>query len=472
MLRPLFPIGIRRLLPVILCLLSGCASYHARPLSPADIARNFEQRSLADAGLRAYMVRALGHDIAPWPPLQWDRGQLTAAAWYYNPSLELARAQWQTARAGIDVASARPNPTLQLPFDYASPNPGPGAPFTTGPALDIPIETAGKRGYRIEQATHLAEAARLNLDTEAWKVSAQVRDALIALYAAETRSASSARHASDEGRIVAMLRKRMAVGEAARSDVEAATISMRQAQRDDMSAQTALNDARAQLAAAIGVPSSAIASIRIDTSCLAAAPPAHPLADAQREAIFHRSDLLASLADYAAAESALQLEVAKQYPDIHLGPGYSYDTGTRRIAFGLAGISLPIFDQNQGGIREAESKREEAAARTSALQDKIIGELDQALTHYRTTLMALHLADEQLATAKKVLTEQAAGFSVGQTDRLALTTAKTDYEAKEMSRLDALVATQQAAAAIEDALQRPLDQGIVYAPPRRQEQSR
>jgi outer membrane protein TolC len=138
----------------------------------------------------------------------------------------------------------------------------------------------------------------------------------------------------------------------------------------------------------------------------------------------------------------------------------------------LAGISLPIFDQNQGGIREAESKREEAAARTSALQDKIIGELDQALTHYRTTLMALHLADEQLATAKKVLTEQAAGFAVGQTDRLALTTAKTDYEAKEMSRLDALVATQQAAAAIEDAMQRPLDQAIVYAPPRRQEQNR
>lgn len=471
MLRPLFPMGIRRLLPIILCLLSGCASYHARPLSPADIARTFEQRSLADAGLRAYMVRALGHDIAQWPPLQWDREKLTAAAWYYNPSLELARAQWRTARAGIDVASARPNPTLQLPFEYASPNPGPGAPFTTGPALDIPIETAGKRGYRIDQATHLAEAARLNLDTEAWKVSAQVRDALIALYAAETRGASSARRASEEATIVAMLRQRMAVGEAASSDVESATISMRQAQRDDMSAQTALNDARAQLAAAIGVPSSAIAGIRIDTSFLAAAPP-HSLADAQREAIFHRSDLLASLADYAAAESALQLEVAKQYPDIHLGPGYTYDTGTRRIAFGLAGISLPIFDQNQGGIREAESKREEAAARTCALQDKIIGALDQALTHYRTTLVALHLADEQLASAKKVLTEQTAGFSVGQTDRLALTAAKADYETKEMSRLDALVATQRAAAAIEDAMQHPLNQGIVYAPPRRQEQNR
>lgn len=433
------------------------------------MARTFEQRSLADAGLRAYMVRTLGHDIAPWPPSPWDRELLTAAAWYYNPSLRLARAQWQTARAAIDVASARPNPTLQLPFEYATPNPGPGAPFTTGPALDIPIETAGKRGYRMDQATHLAEAARLNLHTEAWKVSAQVRDALIALYAADSRRASAARRASDESEIVAMLRQRMEVGEAAQSDIDAATLSMRQAQRDEISAQTASNDARAQLAAAIGVPISAIAGVRIETSPLAAAPPAQPLADAQREAVFHRSDLLASLADYAAAESALQLEVAKQYPDIHLGPGYTYDTGTRRIAFGLAGISLPIFDQNQGGIREAESKREEAAARTSALQDKIIGEFDQALAHYRTALVALHLADEQLSAAKKVLHEQAAGFSIGQTDRLALTIAKADYETKEMSHLDALVAAQQAAGAIEDAMQRPLAHETTYAQPRRQE---
>src|SRR5260370_14038553 len=120
---------------------------------------------------------------------------LTIAAYYYSPALDIARAQWGTAQAGVDVAGAIPNPVLQLPFQYATPNPGPGAPWVVGPALDIPIETAHKRGYRIDQASHLSEAARLAIGNEAWKVRAQVRDALLSLAAARGRSAFLARQA-------------------------------------------------------------------------------------------------------------------------------------------------------------------------------------------------------------------------------------------------------------------------------------
>ena len=44
-------------------------------------------------------------------------------------------------------------------------------------------------------------------------------------------------------------------------------------------------------------------------------------------ALTHRADVLAALAEYAAAEALLRSEIAKQYPDIHLNPGYSFDTG-------------------------------------------------------------------------------------------------------------------------------------------------
>ncbi len=37
-------------------------------------------------------------------------------------------------------------------------------------ALDIPIETAGKRGYRMAEARYLSEAARLNIAQTAWEV--------------------------------------------------------------------------------------------------------------------------------------------------------------------------------------------------------------------------------------------------------------------------------------------------------------
>jgi len=447
---------MRGALLVVGALLGGCATYHPQPIAPLQLARQFEDRTLASDELHAYLARELGHDVTPWPLPRWNRETLTLAAWYYNPALDVARAQWGTAQAGIEVAGAIPNPVLQLPFQWATPNPGPGAPYVTGPALDIPIETAGKRGYRIDQASHLSESARLAIGNAAWKVAAQVRDALLALDADRERSALLSRKVDAQQLIVAMVTKRRAVGESAGPDVDAAVAAQTQAQADLAASRAAEQDARAQLAAAIGIPAPALEHVALDFDGFGHAAPPPPAADAQRDAILHRADLLGSLADYAAAESALQLEVAKQYPDIHLGPGYTYDTGTHKIAFGLAGITLPIFDQNQGGIAQAEAKRKEAAARTAALQDTILGELDRALARYRSSLDALTLADAHRAAARRQLDSQEAGFAAGDVDRLTLTQAKGDYQASEIARLDAAVAVRQAAGALEDAMQRPL----------------
>jgi outer membrane protein, heavy metal efflux system len=452
---------MRRALWIAFAWLAGCTTYHAQPIAPTGLARLFEQRSLASEDLHAYLARALGHDVARWPPARWNGEMLTLAAWYYSPALDIARAQWGTAKAGIDVAGAVPNPVLTLPFQYATPNPGPGAPYTTGPALDIPIETAHKRGYRVDEASHLSEAARLNIANEAWKVRSQVRAALLTLYAARGHIAFLSRKAEAERQIAEMSRKRLAVGQFSRPDVDAAVLADTQAQSDLAAARSAYEDARAQLATAIGLPVTALDDVELDLDAFGAAPPAPPAARAQREAIFHRADLLASLADYSAAESALQLEVAKQFPDIHLGPGYTYDTGTNKIAMGLAGITLPIFDQNQGGIREAEAKRKEAAARTAALQDSILGDLNHSLARYQSSLQALRLSDAHWTDARKQLDSQAATFAAGNTDRLTYTQAVADDQTSEITHLDAVVTVQQAAGALEDAMQQPLGREAV-----------
>ncbi|UMY33506.1 TolC family protein [Burkholderia contaminans] len=451
---------MRRTLLISFVFLTGCATYHAHPIAPSQLAHQFEARSLMDEGLRAFMERELGHEIALSPQARWNQPMLTLAAFYYSPALDIARAQWGTAKAGIEVADAIPNPVLQLPFQRSSPNPGPGSPFTWGPALDIPIETAGKRGYRVDQATHVAESARLNIANEAWKVRAQVRDAMLTLYAAREKVDFLSRKSDALQEIVRMVEKRRAVGENAGPDVDAAILAATQTQADLAAARSAERDARAQLAAAIGVPARALDAVQLDLDAFGVVPAAPPEADAQRAAIFHRADLLMSLADYSAAESALQLEVAKQYPDIHFGPGYTYDTGTHKIAFGLAGITLPIFDQNQGGIAQAEAKRKESAARTAALQDTILGDLDRNLGHYRASLDAMHIADAHLSAARRQLDRQAAGFAAGNTDRLTYAQAKADFQVNRISRLDAIVAAQQAAGLLEDTMQSPLAAGV------------
>ena len=101
-------------------------------------------------------------------------------------------------------------------------------------------------------------------------------------------------------------------------------------------------------------------------------------AEARRAALQSRTDILAALAEYAASESALQLEIAKQYPDIHLSPGYQFDQGDNKWHLGLS-AELPVLNRNQGPIAEAEARRAESAARFEALQAKVIAEIDRAL---------------------------------------------------------------------------------------------
>src|SRR5262249_18362260 len=116
--------------------------------------------------------------------------------------------------------------------------------------------------------------------------------------------------------------------------------------------------------------------------------------EVRRQALLNRADLLASLAEYEATQAALQLQIAKQYPDIHLGPGYQYDQGDHKVTLALT-AELPILNQNQGPIAEAEAHRNEAAARFLALQAKVIADIDRAVASYQaaqtnlTTLEAL-----------------------------------------------------------------------------------
>src|SRR3546814_13484837 len=111
--------------------LTGCASYQPQPITPTQLAKNFEQRTLADDALRAYLARQVGHPIKPCPLPRFNRVMLTLAAYYYNTELDIARAQWGTFKAGSEVTGAIPNPVLQLQLQYSTVTPRPGHPYTT-----------------------------------------------------------------------------------------------------------------------------------------------------------------------------------------------------------------------------------------------------------------------------------------------------------------------------------------------------
>ena len=93
----------------------------------------------------------------------------------------------------------------------------------------------------------------------------------------------------------------------------------------------------------------------------------------RREALLNRADVRGALAEYAASQSALQLEIAKQYPDVHLGPGYGWNTASRDNKWSL-GLTLDSAgaEPKSRPVAEAKAKRAEAAAHFLTVQTAAI----------------------------------------------------------------------------------------------------
>ena len=444
----------------VLCLVTtlcaGCAVYKPRPLEPTRTAAAFESRTLDNPELKKFLEKNLHRKVMPWPPESWDLHLLTLTAFYYHPDLDTARAVWGVAEAGKITAGQRPNPSFRFaPEHHSDTAGGTLSPWTLGFNLDIPIETAGKRGYRIARAEKLSDAARLSIAGVAWRVRSRLESRFFDLYAATEIEPLLQREVTVRSEIVTLLEKRLSAGGASLPDVTRARLALERTRLLLMGARKHLAEAHVALASALGVPREAADGIKI--SFLIEASPSLPSAqDLRRQALTNRSDILALLSDYEAAEAALRLDIAKQYPDVRLGPGYEWDQGDNRWSLGFS-VTLPLFNHNQGPIAEAEARRKETAARFTALQARVVGEVDQALAGYRALLDTLATSDAVYSVQQTRQKAAEALFKAGETDRLALESASLELESAAIDRLETLSRVLQARRALEDALQRPAE---------------
>jgi outer membrane protein, heavy metal efflux system len=434
--------------------LAGCARFEPRPIAPTETAARFQQRSLADAAFRSYVETNLERELTNWPSQRWDLELLTLAAFYYQPSLDVARARWGVATAGKITAGERPNPTLSVTPAYNTTTKIP-SPWIVTPSLDIPIETAGKRGYRIAQAQQLSEVARLNIASVAWQVRSAVRRSLVSLDAAQATEAllqEQQKIQTENLRLLELQHQAGAISAFELTQARVAADSTRLAWRDS-ERQTA--EARAQLAQAIGVPVRALDGLEFCFDSLHAMPTEVDSAEVRRQALLNRADLLGALAEYAASQSALQLEIAKQYPDIHLSPGYEYDQGDNKWSLGLS-VTLPVFNHNQGAIAEAQARRTEAAARFNALQATVLAEIDLAFAGYQAALHKQADAEAMLVDLQRQEKSARALLEAGEISRTELAGLQLQFSTAALARQDALTKAAQASGQLEDAIQSPL----------------
>ena len=453
---------------ILSVLLSGCAyqTYNAKPLDITAITSEFRARNPLGSEFQAYL-KSQGYDEAELPVQHWGLNELTYSALYFHSDLDIARATWRAAQAAAEVAGQRPNPGISGDVERHSEHDNGVSPWTYGLAIDIPIDIAGKRQARMDRAGSLSEAARIEIAQAAWKVRSRVHASWIDWQHAQRQVTLLEQEHTLRSEIAEMLEARLHAGMASSLELSNARLQLQNSRQLLDTEKARLAELKARLASHAGLSLQGLSKIQLTTADeapvdnksqdLSSKP---DLLDQLREsALLNRLDIRAALARYDAAEAKLRLEIARQYPDIILSPGYAYDQGDKIWSFGLSTL-LSLLNRNQGNIAEAEAQREIEAAKIKALQIQIIGELEGRSAAYLQTVSSVSDSRRLVAAQAERTGLTVKQFEEGFADRLELTSARLESLQAQRNLLASEIRMQYASHALEEALQQPLEASL------------
>ncbi len=460
--------GLRLSAAILSVLLSGCAyqTYSAKPVDLTAIATEFRARDPLSSDFQTYL-KSQGYDETELPVQHWGLNELTYSALYFHSDIDVARATWRAAQAAEVIAGQRPNPGISGDVERHSEHDNGVSPWTFGLAIDIPIDIAGKRQARMDRASSLSEAARIEIAQAAWRVRSRVYASWIEWQHAQRQVNLLEQEHTLRSEIAEMLEARLRAGMASSLELSNARLQLQNNRQLLDTEKAKLVELKAKLASHAGLPLQGLNKIQLTQNDKALAISRRQdltskpdLLDQLREsALLNRLDIRAALARYEAAEARLRLEIARQYPDIVLSPGYSYDQGDKIWSFGLSTL-LSLLNRNQGNIAEAEAQREIEATKIRALQTQIIGELEGRSAAYLQTVSSVNDA-RQLVTAQAERTELTTKqFDEGFADRLELTSAKLEKLQAQRNLLAGEIRMEYAIHALEETLQQPLETSL------------
>jgi CRISPR system Cascade subunit CasA len=301
-------------------------------------------------------------------------------------------------------------------------------------------------------------AGRYDYAEAVWSVRMAIRRALAEQMLTTSEIDIGQKLAAVRARQVTALERRVEGGEAIRSDLERVRADAAGDARRVVDAQARQLAARVGLAEAVGVAPATVTGATLSWNGFDAATAASPdVAELRDLALLARADVLRAVAAYDQAEADLRGEVAKQWPGIHIGPGYTWERGLVKLPFSL-GLALPTFDLNRGAISAAEARRAEAGIHLEAVIARAQSAIDDASIEREAARAGLSRVREvDIQTAKRVAAQADQEMANGAIDRVDWAAAQAGLYLSELAEIDALRRVHAADAALEDALRRPLE---------------
>ena len=148
----------------------------------------------------------------------------------------------------------------------------------------------------------------------------------------------------------------------------------------------------------------------------------------------------AAMAQVGRAQSALQRARVERIPDLSTQVSVQFDNATEDTVTGVqVGLPLPIWNRNQGGIRQAEAEISEARRNLDRVELDLKRRLAATYQQYATArAQAETYATQILPKAKETFDLVQRGYRLGELGYLDLLAAQRTYSQTNLAYLDAL----------------------------------
>jgi cobalt-zinc-cadmium efflux system outer membrane protein len=366
-------------------------------------------------------------------------------------SPELAAYSWEVraAEARELQASLLPNPELEVETEEFGGR-GERAGFEgaeTSISLSQVIEIAGKRSKRRRLAAAEKRIAQLDYERKRLDVVAEVAETFINLLAAQEHAELADEMVTLSREVLRTAKERVKTGkispiEATKAEVVLAENIIERAQN-----RRRLRSLRKALALSWASPAPSFEKAVGDLTALAPIPREETL-----YALLEVSpDLVRSLAEVEACRGRVALEKANRFGDPAVTAGVSRfnETDDDALSVGLS-IPLPLFDRNQGRLREAWACLAKAEREAEAVGLQVRRKLDQAYSELlNANAEAKTLREEVLPGARKVLEGARAGYRTGKFDYLEVLDAQRTFFEVRSRHTDALAGYHRALVEVE-----------------------
>ena len=364
----------RRLYPICYIVLLSFLSVSAYTSSAAPVAPAPEHTAATSKVLRLSVNDALGLFISQ---------NLDVLIAKYG--IELTKGQEVTARLF-------PNPLVSIgtlsSYTQGRTLSNSGQLFTQASQL---FELAGKRGYRIESAGFGTQSAEAAFEDAVRQLGFTVKDTYYRIQLAQRRLVLAEENRDRFSRILEINTIRFKKGYIAEVDLIRIRLQMVDFQSQVIQSLQEAESARGDLRQLLRLSPKTVLELTTELDFRRIDPDIEKLRVA---ALDVRPDIRAKRFSFSQRESDLKLAKAYRIPDVTIGAGYAIQ-GSRgpdnpgQVALN-AGIPLPLFNRNQGGIRQAEVSLQSAEAELNKTVNLVENEVEVA---YRNLLQSRRLVE-------------------------------------------------------------------------------